>query len=124
VLVVCETTSELETRNLDHLVICRCRKYWQLARQEGDFAVYFPLDVMMVHSLKPAIVMNGSNLFGAEVAWGETIRLGNQEFITNRSDNLSLSPRGRTQALYSWVWLTAGRHHCMSFLKSSPVRTT
>jgi hypothetical protein len=29
------------TRDLDHLVSCRCKKHQQLARQEGGFAAYF-----------------------------------------------------------------------------------
>jgi hypothetical protein len=37
------------TRDLDHSAICRCRKHWQLARQERGFATCFPLDVSMVH---------------------------------------------------------------------------
>jgi hypothetical protein len=33
-------------------------------------------------------------------------------------------PRGTTHVLYSWVWLTAGHHHCMPSLRSQPPRTT
>jgi hypothetical protein len=36
VLVVHETTSELETHNLDDPVICWCQKHRQLVHQEGD----------------------------------------------------------------------------------------
>jgi hypothetical protein len=49
----------------------------------------------MVHLPKPTVVVDGSNLLSAELAWGEAIPLGNQEFITDHSDNLSLSPEGK-----------------------------
>jgi uncharacterized membrane protein (DUF485 family) len=32
VLVVHETTTELKTRDLDHPIICQCRKHRQLVR--------------------------------------------------------------------------------------------
>jgi hypothetical protein len=44
--------------------------------------------------------------FSAELSLGETIHLGNQEFIADRSDNLSLSPQGKD--------LGVGNHGCGS----------
>jgi hypothetical protein len=38
--------------DLDHPIICWCRKHRQLTYQEGGFAVCFPLDILMVYSLK------------------------------------------------------------------------
>jgi hypothetical protein len=81
--------------DFEHPVICRCRKHRQLARLEGGFAGCFPLDVLMVHLLKPVVVTDGSKLFGIELSWGETIHLRNQKFIINCSDNLSLCIHGK-----------------------------
>jgi hypothetical protein len=91
VLVAHETASELETRDLEHLVICQCRKHRQLAYQVGGFATYFSLNILMVHLPKPVVITDGRNLFGVELAWGETIHFRNLEFITECFDNLSLS---------------------------------
>jgi hypothetical protein len=49
----------------------------------------------MVHLPKPTVVTNSSNLFDAELGWGEAIGLESQEFTADRSDNLNLSPSGR-----------------------------
>jgi hypothetical protein len=100
-LVFCETTSELETRDLDHPVIYCCRKYRQLACQEGGFAACFPLNVLMVYSLKLTFVANNNNLTSVGLAPGETICFESLEFIVNRFSNLSLSLKGKTQMSYS-----------------------
>jgi hypothetical protein len=55
---------------------------------------FFPLNVLMVHSLKPIIVANGNNLVNAGFALGETIRFGSLVFIGNHFSDLSLSPEG------------------------------
>jgi hypothetical protein len=92
VFVVCKTTLKLETRDLVDPIICRCRKHRQLACQEGGFVACFPLNVSLVHSPKPTLVANGSNLAGVGFTVGETICFGSLEFITVRIGNLSLSP--------------------------------
>jgi hypothetical protein len=94
VLVVHETTLELETRDLDHPVICWCIKHRQLACQEGVFVACFPLNVLKVCSLKLTFVANGNNLTDVGLAPGETIWFGNLEFTAHRLSNLSLSPEG------------------------------
>jgi hypothetical protein len=94
VLVVHETTSELEIHDLEHPIICQCRKHRQLARQEGGFAVCFPLDVPMVHLSQPTIITDSSNLFDIELTRGEIIPFENLEFIADHFDNQSFSPEG------------------------------
>jgi hypothetical protein len=94
VLVVHETTSELEMRDLDHLVICRSMKHRQFTCQEGRFAAYFPLDILMVYSPKHTFVVNDNNLAGIGLAPGETICFGSLEFTTDRFGRLSLSQEG------------------------------
>jgi hypothetical protein len=66
--VVHETTSELKTHDRLDLIIYRCRKHRQLTRKEGVFIVCFPLNILMVHSLKPTIIANGNTLTGVGFA--------------------------------------------------------
>jgi hypothetical protein len=90
--IVHETSSELESIDLMDPIICRCRKHRQLARQKGAFVACFPLDVPMVHLLKPTIVTDNNSSIGIDFAWGEIIHLGSLEFTTDHFDNQSLSP--------------------------------
>jgi hypothetical protein len=53
-----------------------------------------PLNLSMVILPQPVIDIDDSNLFGNELAWGETIHFENLEFITDRFDNLSFSLEG------------------------------
>jgi hypothetical protein len=78
----------------------------------------------MVILPQPVIDIDDSNLFGNELAWGETIHFENLEFITDRFDNLSFSLEGNDQVPYLLVWLTADHHHYMPFSRSPPVRMT
>jgi hypothetical protein len=55
---------------------------------------YFSLNVSMVPSPKPIIVVDGNTLTGVGFALGETIRFGSLEFIADRFGDLSLSPEG------------------------------
>jgi hypothetical protein len=48
----------------------------------------------MVHSSTLIIATDDERLTCGGFSLGETIRFGNLEFITNRFDNLSLSPKG------------------------------
>jgi hypothetical protein len=72
-LVVRETTSELEMRDLGYPVICQCRKYRQFVCQEGEFSACFPLNVSMVYSPKLTFINNGNKLTNVRLALGETI---------------------------------------------------
>jgi hypothetical protein len=72
-----ETTSEQETCDLDHLVICRCKKQCQLVHQEWGFVACFPLDILMVHLPQPGVASDGSNLFGSELDRNEIIPFRN-----------------------------------------------
>jgi hypothetical protein len=52
----------------------------------------FPLDVLMVTSLKLSFVANGNNPTGVGLALGETTCFDNLEFTVDRLGRLSLSP--------------------------------
>jgi hypothetical protein len=54
--------------------------------------VCFPLNVLMVYSLKLAFVANDNNLTSVGLIPGETICFGSLEFIADHFDNLSFSP--------------------------------
>jgi hypothetical protein len=94
VLVIHKTTSELETHDLGHPIICRCRKHLQLAHQYGGFVACCPLNVSMVYSLKLTFVANGNNSTSVELTPGETIWFGSLEFTIDHFSNLSLSLKG------------------------------
>jgi hypothetical protein len=108
-LIVNETISELESHDpVDH-VIYWYRKHRQLACQEGGFVACFPLNVSMVHSSTfvacfplNILMVHSSTLIittdGEHLTcggfFGETIRFGSLEFITDCFSSLSLSPKG------------------------------
>jgi hypothetical protein len=94
VFVVDKTTLEQESRDLVDPVICRCRKYQQLACQEGASVAIFPLNISMVHSSKLTFIVNGNNLTDVGFTPGETIYFGSLKFTANCFSNLSLSPEG------------------------------
>jgi hypothetical protein len=98
-IVVRETTSELESRDLVDPVICRCRKHRQLVCQVWGFGVCFPLDVLMVHLSKPAIVTDSNNMTGVRISGGEIIRFGTLEFITDHFRGLNFSPEGNDSGI-------------------------
>jgi hypothetical protein len=97
VLVVPETTSEQETRDLDHLVICRCKKHRQLSCQVGAFVVCFPLNVPIVHSSTLTVGTNRERLMCGGFSLGETVCFGSLEFIIYYFGGLSLSPGRRLE---------------------------
>jgi hypothetical protein len=114
VVVIRETTSKLETCDLDHPVICWYRKHRQLACQEGGFAAYFPLDVLIVHSSTLTVAINGECPSCDDFSLGETVRFESLEFITDCFGFLSLSPRGGRVMRYLrvsntyWIVVVAG----------------
>jgi hypothetical protein len=81
VLVVHKTTLEQETRDLDHHVICQCRKYRQLVCQVGGFAACFPPNILMVYSSTLAVTTDGGCLMCSGFSLGENIHFGCLEFI-------------------------------------------
>jgi hypothetical protein len=52
----------------------------------------FPLDVLMVTSLKLSFIANGDNSTSVSLTFYETIHFGSLEFIVDRLGRLSLSP--------------------------------
>jgi hypothetical protein len=60
--------------------------------------VCFHLNVFMVHSLKLAVIANGEHQTSVGFALGETICFRTLEFITDRFDSLSLSPKRNDSA--------------------------
>jgi hypothetical protein len=56
----------------------------------------------MVHSSTLVVTTDGEHLTCGGFSPGETVRFGNLEFIIDFFDNLSLSPKGVTQASSSW----------------------
>jgi hypothetical protein len=59
----------------------------------GDLHRVFPLDVPMVPSSVITVAANGERLMCGGFSLGETVRLGNFEFIADYFGGLSLSPR-------------------------------
>jgi hypothetical protein len=94
VFVIHETTLKLESCNLVDLVICWCKKYQQLARQEGKFVACFLLNILMVHSSTLAITTDDEHLTCGGFYLSETIRFESLEFIAGCFGNLSLSSKG------------------------------
>jgi hypothetical protein len=92
--VVRETTSELESRDLEDLVICQCRKQQQLVRLVGGFVACFPLNVLMVLSSTLTVTTDSEWLTCGGFSLGKTVRFRSLEFIADCSGSLSLSPKG------------------------------
>jgi hypothetical protein len=87
------------THNLDHPVSYRCKKHGQLVHQKVGFAVCFS-----------SRCSDGEHLTCSGFSLGETVLLGNFEFITDYFGSMNLSPRGVMHAPFSWAQLVA--EHC------------
>jgi hypothetical protein len=74
----------------------------------GDLQHAFPLDVSVVPSLPIVVGADGEHLTCGGFSLGETVHLGNFEFITDYFGGLSLTPGGVTKAPLSWAQLTLG----------------
>jgi hypothetical protein len=59
--------------------------------RKGDLQRAFPLDDLMVPSLKLSFIANGDNSTGVGLDPGHTIHFGSLEFTTDRLIRLSLS---------------------------------
>jgi hypothetical protein len=68
----------------------------------------FPLDILMVPSSAIVVAIDGEHLTCGGFSLGETVHLGNFEFITDYFDGLRLSPRRGMKAPLSWAQLVAG----------------
>jgi hypothetical protein len=62
--------------------------------QEGGFIACFPLNVLMVHSLRLTIITDDNHQADVGFTLGETSHFGSLKFIADRFCNLSLSPEG------------------------------
>jgi hypothetical protein len=114
-----ETTSELESHDLIDPIICWCRKHQHLAHQEGAFVACFTLNILMVYSLKPVVVTDGSNLASVKHAWGETIRFEILDIIADRFDNLIFSPEGNESGTVFMGMAHSGLPSLHAILKES-----
>jgi hypothetical protein len=119
VLDVHETTSDLETRNYDHSIICWCIKYRQLVLQKGAFAVCFPLNVLMVYSSKPTFITSGNNPTGVGLTLGGSICFGSLKFTTDCFGNQSLSPKGNDAGAVFMGMVHRGSPYLHTTLKES-----
>jgi hypothetical protein len=89
-----ETNSKLESHDLLDSVICWCKKYRLLVRQEGRFVACFSLNVLIVHSSSLTVTTDGEYLTYGGFSLGEIVHFGSLEFITDYFNSLSLSPKG------------------------------
>jgi hypothetical protein len=89
------------TCDLDHPISCRCKKYQQLACQEGDLQHGFASNVSMVPSSTFIAATGGEHLPYDVSSLSETICFASLEFISGRFIGLSLSPLETAQALLS-----------------------
>jgi hypothetical protein len=69
--------------------------------RNGDLQRAFPLDILMVPSSAIAIAADNERITCGGFTLGETVRLGNFEFIADYFGGLSLSPkRGDEEAAF------------------------
>jgi hypothetical protein len=90
-----------------------------LVRQEGGFAAWFLLDIPMVHLPQCAIRIDGSNLFGNELTWGETVHFRKLEFNAIYVINLIFSPEGNDSNVVFVGIAHSGLHSRHAILKES-----
>jgi hypothetical protein len=70
------------------------QKHQQLAHRKVELQRAFPIDVLMVPSLKLSFVANGNNPTGVGLTPGGTIHFGSLDSTIDRHGRLSLSPQG------------------------------
>jgi hypothetical protein len=80
-------------RNLDHLVLVGAENTDSRWARKGDLQLAFSQNVLMVPLSVITVVANDERLTCDGFSLGETVRLGNFEFIVNYFSGLSLSPR-------------------------------
>jgi hypothetical protein len=79
------------TRDLDHPILASAKNTNSWHARKRDLQPTFCLDVLMVPS--SVISITGERLTCDGFSLGETVRLGNFEFIVDYFSGLSLSPR-------------------------------
>jgi hypothetical protein len=93
--VLCSSQDYLGTgtRYLDHPILVSIENTNSWHARKRDLQNAFPLDVLMVPSSAITITVDCECLTCGGFSLGETICLGNFEFITKYFDDPSLSPR-------------------------------
>jgi hypothetical protein len=87
--------------DLGHPVSYRCKNIDSWCAGKGDLQRAFTLDVLMVPSSVIVVAADSEHLTFGGFSLGETVRLGNFEFIADYFVSLSLSPRrGDTSAAF------------------------
>jgi hypothetical protein len=83
--------------DLDHHIIAGVENTDSWPARKGDLQCAFPLDVLMVPSLKLFFLANINNLTGVVLTPGSTIHFGTIDYL----DHLSLSPQeGDSSAIF------------------------
>jgi hypothetical protein len=91
--VLCSSQDHLGTgtHDLDHPVLASVENTDSWHARKGDLQHAFPLDVLMVTSLKLSSIANGNILTSVSLSLGETICFGSPKLTTDRFGRLSLS---------------------------------
>jgi hypothetical protein len=76
----------------------------------------FPLNILMVYSLKLTFIANGNNWTGVGLFPSETIWFGSLEFTVDRFSNLSLSPEGNDSGIV-FIGTAVCAHHPQGILR-------
>jgi hypothetical protein len=93
--VLCSSQDHLRTgmRDLDHPILAGAENTDSWPARNWDLQCAFPLDVMMVPSLKLCFLANINNPTSLGLALGRTIDFGSLEFTADCLGRLSLSPQ-------------------------------
>jgi hypothetical protein len=90
--IICKITLELEHTILATLYLAGAKNTYSWRAKKGDLQCAFPLEVLIVYSLKLSFVANTNNPTSIGLTPGETIWFGSLEFTVDRLACLSLSP--------------------------------
>jgi hypothetical protein len=80
-------------RDLEHPISCQYRNIDNWCAGKGDLQHAFPLNILMVPTLKLSFIANNNNPTSIDLAPGSAIHFASLEFITDHLGRLSLSPQ-------------------------------